>query len=254
MTLSLEGIPLANSLLCRLDPRWKLIALAPPLLVIVLIRSLPVSITALGCTWALVLLSRLPLSWYYKRIKLLAAFLALFVITSPLLVAGEGSSLHLGPFTASWAGLTLGIMLLAKALALASLVLVLLGTTQLEAIFKAAHALYVPGLVVQLAMMTYRYVFTFARELARMRVAIRVRGYRNRVRRHSYRTVGHVAGTLLVRGYERAERVGHAMRCRGFDGQFRSLVEFQTTVKDILALCIAGVVSAGLLVWDGYLV
>jgi cobalt/nickel transport system permease protein len=105
-------------------------------------------------------------------------------------------------------------------------------------------------LLVQLMMMMYRYVFVFAGELLRMRVAMRVRGYRNRFNRHSYRTIGHVAGTLLVRGYERSERVGQAMRCRGFDGRFRSLVSFRTTVRDILAFGLVLVVSAGLLALD----
>jgi cobalt/nickel transport system permease protein len=120
----------------------------------------------------------------------------------------------------------LALRLLAKAAAILTLMLVLLATAPLEATFKAAHALRVPGLLVQLAMLTMRYTFLFGTELTRMRVALRVRGYRSRVARHSYRTIGHVAGTLLVRGYERAERVGQAMRCRGFDGRFRSLTEF----------------------------
>ena len=102
----------------------------------------------------------------------------------------------------------------------------MLATAPLEVTLKAAHALRVPGLLVQLALLSYRYLFVLGDELARLRVALRVRGYRHRANWHSYRTVGHVAGTLLVRGYERAERVGQAMRCRGFDGRFRSLTEF----------------------------
>jgi len=103
----------------------------------------------------------------------------------------------------------------------------------------------VPGLLVHLALLSYRYLFVLADELARLRVALRVRGYRNRATRHSYRTAGHVAGTLLVRGYERAERVGQAMRCRGFDGRFRSVTAFRTTKADLLfCLLVAGGATA----------
>jgi cobalt/nickel transport system permease protein len=107
----------------------------------------------------------------------------------------------------------------------------------------------VPGLLVQLAMLTHRYIFVLDAELARLRTALRVRGFRNRPSRHSYRTVGHVAGTLLVRGYERAERVGQAMRCRGFDGRFRSLTEFRTTRADRWFFCVlvGGAVALALL-------
>jgi cobalt/nickel transport system permease protein len=82
-----------------------------------------------------------------------------------------------------------------------------------------------------------------------MRIAVRTRGYRNRPSRHSYRTIGNVAGTLLVRSAERAERVSQAMRCRGFDGQFRSLTEFRTTLPDVLFFIVMTVVFAALLTW-----
>ena len=74
-----------------------------------------------------------------------------------------------------------------------------------------------------------------------MRVALRVRGYRNRPTLHSYRTIGHVTGTLLVRGYEQAERVEQAMRCRGYDGTFRTLHDFRTRPVDVFVfLAIVG--------------
>jgi cobalt/nickel transport system permease protein len=53
-----------------------------------------------------------------------------------------------------------------------------------------------------------------------------------------------------VRSSERAERVGQAMRCRGFDGRFRALHEPRTEPADVLffALVVGG--AAGLLAWD----
>jgi cobalt/nickel transport system permease protein len=126
----------------------------------------------------------------------------------------------------------------------------LLATAPLDATLKAARALHFPGLLVQLVLLTIRYTFLFATELARMRVALRVRGYRNRVSRLCYRTIGHVSGTLLVRGYERAERVGQAMRCRGFDGTFRSLTEFRTTAADVSAFVLVVALSSGLVALD----
>ena len=93
----------------------------------------------------------------------------------------------------------------------------------------------------------------FLAGLARLRVALRVRGYRNRATRHSYRTIGHVAGTLLVRSHERGERVSQAMRCRGFDGGFRSLTTFRTAPKDVIFFSLLAAGSAGLVFWDLHL-
>ena len=67
-----------------------------------------------------------------------------------------------------------------------------------------------------------------------MRMALRVRGYRNRMNVHSYRTDRRRDGRLTGARLERGERVGQAMRCRGFDGRFRSLSEFRTTAADLL--------------------
>jgi cobalt/nickel transport system permease protein len=53
---------------------------------------------------------------------------------------------------------------------------------------------------------------------------------------------------LLVRGYERGERVGQAMRCRGFDGRFRSLTAFRTRPADVLAFAVV-VGGAATAVW-----
>jgi cobalt/nickel transport system permease protein len=243
--------PCPDSPLRRLDPRWKLAALALAALATALLRTLPAAGLALAGAGLLVGLGRLPLRWYAGRLAAVGLLLALFVLPLPLLVRA-GPSWGWGPLTLSLPGARLALLITAKALAVLSLSLVLLATAPLDATLKAAHALRVPGLLVQLGLLSYRYLFVLADELARLRVALRVRGFRNRASWHSYRTVGHVAGTLLVRGYERAERVGQAMRCRGFDGTFRSLTEFRTRPADVLAfLLLAGAAAAvvGLDVW-----
>src|SRR5581483_9166972 len=100
------------------------------------------------------------------------------------------------------------------------------------------------------ALLAYRYAFLLADELRRLRVALRVRGFRARADRHGYRTLGHVVGAVLVRGADRADRVADAMRCRGFDGRFHTLTAFRTTAADVVSclLVVAGV--AALVLWD----
>ena len=136
----------------------------------------------------------------------------------------------------SWHGMEAALLLTAKAITLVTLFLTAQATAPLETTLKAAHALSIPGLFIQLALLTYRYVFVPRRRAERVYGSLcAFAGYRNRISRHSYRTAGHIAGTLLVRGYERAERVGQAMRCRGFDGQFRSLTTFSSRPADVVA-------------------
>ncbi|HEY7327724.1 MAG TPA: cobalt ECF transporter T component CbiQ [Gemmataceae bacterium] len=234
----------------RLDPRWKLAALSLFASVAVALHTLRVAVASLAATLLLALLSRLPPRWFLQRLGAAALFFALFALPLPWLIGGEGPSWTIGPFRLSYQGIESAFLLIAKASILVTLFLVVQATAPLETTFKAAHALHIPGLLVQLGLLTYRYVFVLADELRRLRIALRVRGYRNRVGRHSYRTAGHIAGTLLVRGYERAERVSQAMRCRGFDGHFRSLASFTTRPADVVTFLVIVASAAALAMWD----
>jgi cobalt/nickel transport system permease protein len=250
MTRSFAAPPCPESPLSRLDPRWKLAALLLATAAVAALRTWPAAVAALYGALVLAALARLPPRWYFGRLAAVAGALALFAGTLPFLLTGPGPAWEWGPVRVSAYGLGAAVLLVAEALALVTLMLVLLATAPLDATLKAAHALHLPGLLVQLVLLTYRYLFVVVDELSRLRVALRVRGYRNRASRHSYHTVGSVAGTLLVRSSERAERVGQAMRCRGFDGRFRSLTTFHTTAADVAAFVLIVATAGGLLVWD----
>jgi cobalt/nickel transport system permease protein len=250
MIRSFAAPPCTASPLSRLDPRWKLAALLLAAAAVAALHTWPAAAAALAGALALAALGRLPPRWYLGRLAAVAGVLALFAGSLPFLLTGPGHVWEWGSVHVSQYGVDAALLLVAKALALVTLMQVLLATAPLDATLKAAHALRVPGLVVQLVLLTYRYLFVVADEFGRLRVALRVRGYRNRASRHSYHTVGSVAGTLLVRSSERAERVGQAMRCRGFDGRFRSLTTFHTTAADVIAAGIIVTTAAGLLIWD----
>ena len=226
--------PVVPSPLSSLDPRWRLALLFVAVATAAGVRSLAASALTLALSLTLAALGRVPRGWYLSRLSFAAALLALFVVPVPLLG---------GSFAAAG-------VILCKSLALFTLGCVLLTGASVETTFKAAHALYVPGLLVQLALLSYRYLFVLADELARLRVAIRTRGFRNRADLRSWRTVGAASGTLLVRGHDRAERVAAAMRCRGFDGRFHSLDAFRTRRRDVAALLLTLAVAAGVVALD----
>jgi cobalt/nickel transport system permease protein len=248
VTLTLDHFAVSAAPLGRFDPRWKLAALVPATIAAALLRTVPTAAAALLFALVLALLSGITWAWYARRLATVAAFLAVFVLCLPWLVPGDGWDL--GPAHVSAAGLELALVIALKAFAIVTLMLVLWASAPLDSTLKAAHALHVPGLFIQLIVLTFRYVFLLSEELARLRIALRVRGYRNRANLHSYRTVGHVTGSLLIRSYERAERVGQAMRCRGFDGRFRSLAEFHTRLADVAGFAAIIAAAAGLLIWD----
>jgi cobalt/nickel transport system permease protein len=248
MTLAFDPIPACDSPLSRLDPRWKLAAFLPLLAVVALLRSLPAAGAALAAALLLAAAARLPARWYLRRAGSVLLFLAPFLVVLPFLVTGP--DVERSWWEPGWPGTRLALLLAAKALALVTLALVLLATAPLPATLKAAHRLGIPGVLVQLFLLTYRYLFLLAEELRRLRIALRVRGFRLRGNRRGYQTVAHVTGTLLVRSHERGERVGEAMRWRGFDGRCRTLTDFRTTLSDVAVFLLLVGGGAGLLLWD----
>jgi cobalt/nickel transport system permease protein len=246
----IDHLPCTQSALGQWDPRWKLAALTIACVVVLLLQDLTAAGIALLGAVALALFGRLPWRWCLARLGLMLMVLAPFLILLPFVQRQSEDAWQLGPLRFSPIGVLAALRLAIKSVSVVLLVLVLLATAPLPTSFKAAQCLHVPGLIVQLANMAYRYVFVLAGELARLRVALRVRGYRNRPTLHCYRTAGHVAGTLLVRGYEQAERVEQAMRCRGFDGRFRSLNEFATRTIDVVAFLFVLLCSSAVLCLD----
>ena len=218
--------------LLRFDPRWKFVAFAIALVTTACLQTLPAAMIALTGAGVLAVLARLPAKAYLERLTIVLPALILFTIFLPFVVP-DPEPIALGPIHFSSPGIQLAFLFILKGLAIFTLALVLTTTSPLHATLAAAATLRVPGRLVHIAMLTYRYLFLFAKELGRLRLAVRVRGYRNRPTMHCYRTIGNITGTLLVRSSERAERVSQAMRCRGFDGRFRSLTRNRTTPIDI---------------------
>jgi cobalt/nickel transport system permease protein len=253
MTLSFTPLPCPESWLRRLDSRWKLAGTLIALCGIAVLHTLPAAALALLASWILACTARMPWRWYGLRIAPLGFFLGFFLVTFPLLMRDEVPLAMVGNVSLSWSGLRLALLIAAKAGALVTLVLTLLIAAPLSQTLTAAHALRVPGLLIQVTLLAYQYLFLLAAEMGRLRIALRVRGYRNEMTVHSYRTIAHVTGALLVRGHDRAERVAQAMRCRGFDGRFRCLHSFHTRWPDLaFFLCVSGT-SIGLVTLDMFI-
>ena len=213
MTLLFTPPPRTASPLSRLDPRWKLAAVVLAAAAVAAVHTPTAALTALAGAVLLAALGRLPLRWALTRVGAAVLFVAIFAVPLIFFPPPTGPVWAVGPATLSVAGAATAVVLVCKAAALVTLALVLLATAPLDATLKAAHALHAPGLLVQLTLLSYRYLFLLADELGRLRIALRVRGYRNRATAHSYRTIGArdggVAGARLGAGG--ARRPGHAL-------------------------------------------
>jgi cobalt/nickel transport system permease protein len=107
-----------------------------------------------------------------------------------------------------------------------------------------------PEKLVHLLLFAARWVALVREEAGRLADAMRARAFRATPSRHGLTSLGYFIGQLLVRGYERAERVDEAMRCRAFSGRFALVVETRIGRVDRLFALFVGAVLLLLLVWD----
>jgi cobalt/nickel transport system permease protein len=250
MTLPLVQRDVPDSPPARWDARWKLAALVFAAFAIAALDGLGPSVVALVLGLALLMLARLPGRWVRGRLGLFALAALPFLLVLPFTLDTGGPGWSVGPVPISERGLVVGLAVFARCLAIGCLALVLVGTAPLHHTLAAAHKLRAPGLLVLVAGLAYRYTYLLADEYKRVRVALRTRGFRVRADRHGYRTIGHVAGAVLVRGADRAERVADAMRCRGFDGSYHTTTAFRTHSADVFAFLGFVAATVGLLLWD----
>src|SRR5262245_60313693 len=177
MTLALDVPAIPDSPLARMDPRWKLAAFVPAAILFALVRTLTPAATAFLVAILLATLARLPSVWLLRRLAWTALFVALFLVWLLFLPDPDGQVYNVGSLSISMSGLTRFVVVFLKTLAVVTLVLILLATAPLQDTLKAAQALRLPALFVQLLLLTFRYVFLLAEEFGRLRTALRVRGF-----------------------------------------------------------------------------
>lgn len=173
---------------------------------------------ALALAVAVALAARTP-GALWRRALHVEGFVILLVVTLPFAVPGE-AMLSVGPLSASAEGFARAGLLALKISASVIFILALLGPAEPIRLGAALHALRAPEGLVRMLVLTLRYLGLAREEARRLQDAMRLRGFRPRSNRHTWRTYGNLVGMLLVRALERGERIEEAMRCRGFVGRF----------------------------------
>ena len=234
------------------DPRMKIPALLIMAFTIGLLRDIRVAAMALGFSVVLVAVSRISISFILHRLKWQFVFLAPFVIVMPFTVPGRDIWTY-SFLSISYEGLSLASLISIKAIAIVILLFPMFGTAPFHTSMKALQRLRFPVRFVQIILFTYRYIFVFFEEIRRMRNAARTRGFEARTRWHTFRTLGNFIGVLLVRSFERTERLYNAMISRGYRGKLITLSTFRMTFWDSIKGAVVMVICILLFLGDRFL-
>lgn len=248
-----------DSLLHHLDPRVKVIL---TLLFILSVSFTPFgAFAAYGALWFLVLvavfLARIGFGYVLRRALVVTPF-ALAAITLPFTIPGEPlATLPLfGGLTISAPGVIRFVSILVKSWISVQAAVVLVAVTPFPDLLWALRAIHIPAPLVAIVSFMYRYLFLLSDEVLRM---LRARSSRSAalpgVRSGGAlwwrgKVAGQMAGSLMIRSFERSERVYNAMLARGYQGAMHTLDEPHLHQADLAALLVMTVSLGAILLFS----
>jgi cobalt/nickel transport system permease protein len=231
-----------NSLLHRMDPRFRVFFASLYSIVIAMSRDFQILTGAIVISSLLVILAQLPAWEILKRLLAVNTFILLLWLILPATFHGA-VAFKLGPLTVYSAGITMAAQITLKSNAIVLALIALIATMHFSILGYALNWLRVPDKIVHLLLMTYRYIFLIEQEYQRLIRAARIRGFQAGTNLHTYKTYASVVGMLLVRSSLRADRVYKAMLCRGFRRKFYCLHKFESGRREwVFAIIMSGII------------
>ncbi|NLB00465.1 MAG: cobalt ECF transporter T component CbiQ [Methanomicrobiales archaeon] len=195
-------------------------------------------LVAVSMSTAILFLAKIPAK-VYARLLLIPVTFTLMSITVILFITGGGEVLFEVPglpLTITTGSVNLAILLLARVFGgMCSLYFIAL-TTPMTGIFDILRKLRVPAVFIDLAMLTYRFIFILIEEVGEIHRAQEMRLGYGRFR-ESVQTFGMLSGALFIRTWESGEALVLAMDARCYDGKF----DVPDDARPISALSLAAV-------------
>lgn len=247
-----EYLAKENGLLQKLDPRIKILALLPLIVIAALARRLSVVAGLFVLALALAVLSKIPLSTLAKRVWLgVITFTGL--ISLPALFLTPGRVVYSLPLT-GWAmteqGLRAAAYLVMRAETAATFSVLFVLCTPWSKVLKALRVLRVPVVLVVILGMTYRYIFLLLRNAHDMFTSRRSRMVGRLDGRQQRQAAAASAGVLMSKTMQLSGDVYLAMRSRGFQGEVYALDEFRTAWFDWIVLAVLITIAVAAFWWE----
>ncbi|MGK7942914.1 MAG: cobalt ECF transporter T component CbiQ, partial [Microcystaceae cyanobacterium] len=216
MKLVLDRYAHLNSPIHQWEQRSKLIALGGLIIAFAFVQKLILVPAMVLMTILLYVLSRLPFNFWLTRLRYPGLFIIAVVFFLPF-ASGETVIFQWGMFSLKQEGVDAVILITSRFLSILTVTLVLLGTAPFLNTIKALRSLGLPWIMIDMMLLTYRYLEEFGDMLQQMQRSIHLKGFRLRkLNKRNLRIVAQLMGTLIIRSYERSQRVYQAMILRGY--------------------------------------
>ncbi|MDY6844080.1 MAG: cobalt ECF transporter T component CbiQ [Thermodesulfobacteriota bacterium] len=232
--MTFEEFSAGDSFIHHLDPRIKLVIAILFSTVVAVANKLVLLFAAICFPIVLISVARLSIKKVQKSLLLVNGFILFLWLLMPFTYAGE-TLFSLGSLHASKEGVMYCVLITLKSNTIILTCMILLATSKISALVHALRHLYIPDKLVQLFFFCYRYIHVIHIEYSRLRNAMKIRCFKPQTNIHTYKTYAYLIGLLLIKSYDRSERVYKAMLCRGFKGKFWVLDHFSLKRSDVVA-------------------
>ncbi|WP_019504630.1 cobalt ECF transporter T component CbiQ [Pleurocapsa sp. PCC 7319] len=222
MKLVLDQYADLNSPLHRWQQSYKLVGLLSLIFAFAFIQNvwlLPIMIVITGILFNL---SAIPFAFLVKRLRYPGWFILAVVILLPF-ISGKTPVLQWGYLTINEEGCWQALLISVRFFCILTVSLVLFGTAPFLNSIKAMRSLGLPRVIVDMTLLSYRYLEELGGMLTTMQRAMKLRGFQPKgFNRRNLKVFAQLTGTILIRSYERSLRIYQAMILRGYGCQINS--------------------------------
>ncbi|MEL7657053.1 MAG: cobalt ECF transporter T component CbiQ [Bacillota bacterium] len=235
---SLEELADGKTMIHRIHPMAKMITTIFFLVVVISFDKYNISglIPFFIYPILLMALGEIPYRSVLSRLVIALPFSFFAGLSNPFL--DRGTAYILIGFSVSWGILSFASIIL-KTILTVMAVLILIATTPMDKIAHQLIRIRIPKIFVMQLMLTYRYISLLITEAGNMMKAYHLRSSQQKGIQLAH--IGTFMGQLLLRSFERSEKVYAAMKCRGYNGEYHSAVTEKMKPWDFLyslLLCI----------------
>lgn len=228
---SLDTLAGGETFLHSLDPRAKVVTTLIFIFCVVSFEKYQISALLPFFVFPAVLITtgQLPFGFLVKKLLFVAPFAFFIGVFNPLF--DQRILFHIGTLGISGGWVSFASILLRFSLTI-SATLILIATTSFSGVCMALEKIGAPRVFTVQLLLLHRYLFVLVEEAGRLVKARAMRSFNGKGTGMS--VFGHMAGQLLLRTLDRAQRIHLAMQCRGFSGEIRQLRTFVLGRNEII--------------------
>ena len=229
----LDRLAAGDTALHRLDPRAKVLATLVFIVSVVSFGRYELSgmIPFFIFPAVIIGLGDLPAGYIFRKVALLCPLALAVGVFNPIF--DRAPLMQLGPLDISGGWISCASIVIRTALTV-SAALILVALTGFPAICRALQRLGMPTAFAVQLLFLYRYIFVLTEEGGRASRARELRSFGNKGR--GLASQGSLLGHLLLRTWQRAERIHMAMLARGFSGAFHTGEQSRFGAAELLFL------------------